>query len=70
MTSFEIFMARFIGRPWMKSNQYPWRPMDNRERRARWSVLYYLQFKPFEHPAKRDGRMYAPYGRAAKGEAI
>ena len=57
-----------IGWPRQDKNTYPWRPMDNREKRAAWALRYYLQFKPFEHPAKRDGRMYTPYGHPAKGE--
>ena len=47
-------LTRFIARPWMSADRYPWRPMDNRERRARWAVLYYLLHQPYEHPAKGD----------------
>jgi hypothetical protein len=36
--------TRFIGRPRMPWTQYPWRPMDNRERLARWAMLYYAQY--------------------------
>jgi len=50
---FLVHMTRFIGRPWMKSDCYPWRPMGNRERRARWSVLYYLENKPFCHAIQK-----------------
>jgi hypothetical protein len=36
--------GRFIGRPWMRWNQYPWRPQDNREKLAAWSVKWYAQY--------------------------
>ena len=43
---------RLLGRPRQYENTFPWRPMDNREKRAAWAVRYYQKFKPFEHPAK------------------
>ena len=45
-----------IARPNQRTDTYPWRPMDNREKRAAWALRYYLQFKPFEHPAKGEAK--------------
>jgi len=33
-----------------KKTEYPWRPMDNRERRAHWASAYYLLYEPGNHP--------------------
>jgi len=49
-------ISRIIARPnqyrYSQPQDFPWRPMDNREKRAAWAVRYYQKFKPFEHPAK------------------
>jgi len=42
-------LLRFLGRPRQRADVYPWRPMDNRERRAAWAVKYYLLYKPYGH---------------------
>ena len=42
-------IARFIARPRHDPNSYPWRPMDNREKRSSWSQRYYLLYKPYGH---------------------
>lgn len=38
-------MTEFIATPRGRRDQYPWRPMDNRERRAAWAVRWYCKFK-------------------------
>lgn len=43
-------MNKFIATPRDPIDQYPWRPMSNREKRARWSLLYYAQYRPGQHP--------------------
>lgn len=35
-----------------KMDSYPFRPMDNMERRAAWAKKYYMLYKPFQHPLK------------------
>lgn len=45
-------MVKFIATPRTPRDQYPWRPMDNRERLARWSLLYYAQYLRGQHPMK------------------
>lgn len=52
------FVGRYIGRPWMPWSAYPWRQMDNRERRARWEVAYRSQVpvEPIPWPLGRMGQ--------------
>ncbi len=33
---------------------WPWRPMDNREKRARWALKYYMLYQPYGHPTKEN----------------
>jgi len=42
-----------LGKPNQNPDTFPWRPMDNREKRAAWAARYYLRFKPFEHPIQK-----------------
>jgi len=47
-------LTRFLGRPDMRryhteAQEYPWRPMDNREKLARWAAKYYPQYTPGDH---------------------
>ena len=46
-------MVKFIATPKQRRDPYPWRPMDNRERRAAWALLYYQQWRPKEIRERR-----------------
>ena len=37
-----------------KMDSYPFRPMDNKERRAAWASVYYLNYTPFQHPTGEE----------------
>ena len=45
-------MAKYVGTPRDHRDQYPWRPMDNREKLARWSLAYYCEYLRGRHPMK------------------
>jgi hypothetical protein len=53
-------MGRFIGRPFMPWTAYPWRPMDNREKLAAWSVKWYAQFDPLRLATDTRPRVTSP----------
>ena len=40
----------YIATKRQNDNTYPWRPMDNRERRAAWAAQYYLLYQSYTHP--------------------
>ena len=46
----------WLGRPHDPMTQYPWRPLDNRERRAAWALKYYQQHKPHQHEQRQEVR--------------
>jgi hypothetical protein len=45
---------KIIGKPWSERTRdsYPWRPLDNREKRARWALAFGLQ-TPMDRNQKR-----------------
>jgi len=43
---------KFLATPKTRGDCYPWRPMDNKEKRAIWALKYYLRHAPYGHPVK------------------
>ena len=41
--------TRILARPYHHNNEFPWRPMDNHEKRAAWAVRYYMDYTPHGH---------------------
>jgi len=42
-------LTSFLGRPHQERTEFPWRPRDNRLKRAIWAAQYYAKYNPCGH---------------------